>query len=202
MFGIVRMLFWLLVFGICIVAIKKHNIRYNKLSNVFFIATILGLWIFSMFVPIENMFMKFKTPENAFKYVSFENVKTVVYGKKSAFVIGEGNESNYLIVPKGKDGWKIGRGLDTIRLSNLYVDGIIVRVYQYKTTKEYFVEIANMDGEKYDLSHNRESAFIISENKNSKINLCQYYTYVYDLDENYVLKVNDQKIFPGKHSTY
>lgn len=198
MFGIIRMLLWLLVLGICTAIMKKYNLRCKKIQGIFLIVVCFALWIFSMLLPIENLFMNFETPEESFRYVNFEDVKMVVYGQDSALVVGKKNESTYLIVPKSKNGWKIGRGLDTKFISNKFVDGIIVSVYQYKATKEYFVEVENINGERCVLSHNRDSDFVVIEEKSNKKSIYRYYTYVHNLDENYIIKVNGKEVYIEK----
>lgn len=194
MFGIIRMLFWIIVFGICIVILSKHGILNKNRNKLLLFVIITLLWTGSMLVPIENLFMSFSTPEESYGYVNRENVKLVVYGQESALVIGEDTEYVYLVIPKGEEGWKIGRGMDLKFISNQYFDGIVVSIYQYKNTKEFYVEVSDIDGKECKVSDNQNSSFEILETGIDGKNKYRYYAYIYGLNENYVLKVNDKEI--------
>ena len=195
MYGIIRMLFWIIVFGICIVILSRQGILNKKRNKILVFVIITLLWTGSMLVPIENLFMSFSTPEKSYGYVNQEEVKLVVYGQESALVIGEDTEYVYLIVPKGERGWKIGRGMDLKFISNQYFNGIIVSIYQYKNTNEFYVEVVDIDGRKCKVSDNQKSYFDILETHVNEDIKFRYYTYINGLDENYILKVNDEEIF-------
>ena len=194
MFGIIRMLFWIIVFGICIVILSKHGILNKKRNKILLFVIITLLWTGSMLVPIENLFMSFSTPEKSYGYVNQEEVKLVVYGQESALVIGEDTEYVYLVIPKGEKGWKIGRGMDLKFISNQYFDGIVVSIYQYKNTKEFYLEVTDVDGKECKVTDNQNSSFETLETDIDGGNKYRYYAYIRGLNENYVLKVNDKEI--------
>lgn len=81
MFGIIRILFWIIVFERCIVILSKHGILNKKRNKVVLLVIITLLWIGSMLVPIENLFVSFSTPEKSYGYINWEEVKLVVYGR-------------------------------------------------------------------------------------------------------------------------
>lgn len=194
MFGIIRMLFWIIAFGICIVILSKHCILNKKRNKILLFVIITLLWTGSMLVPIENLFMSFSTPEKSYGYVNQEEVKLVVYGQESALVIGEDTEYVYLVIPKGEKGWKIGRGIDLKFISNQYFDGIVVSIYQYKNTKEFYLEVTDVDGKECKVTDNQNSSFETLETGIDGGNKYRYYAYIRDLNEKYVLKVNDKEI--------
>lgn len=113
--------------------------------------------------------------------------------QESALVIGGDTEYVYLVVPKGEKGWKIGRGMDLKFISNQYFDGIVVSIYQYKNTKEFYVEVTDVDGKKCKVTDNQNSSFEILKTDRDGENKYRYYTYIRDLNQNYVLKVNNKE---------
>lgn len=193
MFGIIRILFWIIVFERCIVILSKHGILNKKRNKVVLLVIITLLWIGSMLVPIENLFVSFSTPEKSYGYINWEEVKLVVYGQESALVIGGDTEYVYLVVPKGEKGWKIGRGMDLKFISNQYFDGIVVSIYQYKNTKEFYVEVTDVDGKECKVTDNQNSSFETLKTDRDGENKYRYYTYIRDLNRNYVLKVNNKE---------
>lgn len=194
MFGMMRMLFWIIVSGVCFRVLNKRERMNQKRNKMFLIVIITLLWTSSALVPIENLFISFSTPEKSYGYVNWEEVKVVVYGQESALVIGTDEDYVYLIVPKGKKGWKIGRGIDLKLVSNQYFDGIVVDIYQYKDTAEFYIEVKDIDGEKCEVHDNRNSYFTIFETDVNEGNQYYYYAYVHGLNENYILNVNDREL--------
>ena len=78
MFGIIRMLFWIVIFGISIVVLGKQDVLNKKRNKVLLFVIITILWTGSMSLPIENLFISFSTPEKSYGYVNSEDVKLVV----------------------------------------------------------------------------------------------------------------------------
>ena len=194
MFGIIRMLFWIVIFGISIVILSKQGVLNKKRNKVLLFVIITILWTGSMLLPIENLFISFSTPEKSYSYVNSEDVKLVVYGQNSALVIGEDKEYVYLVIPKGEKGWKIGRGIDLKFISNQYFDGLVVSIYQYKNTKEFYIEVADIAGTECIVSDNQKSYFEILETSVNTEKKYRYYAYIHDFNNNYILEVNNEEI--------
>ena len=189
MFGLIRTFFWCIVFCISLYIIKQKKILNKKWQLVLFFISILTLWTVSGLLPVENVFITFSSPQKAYKYVNSEEVQLVVQGEDTAFVVGKESSRNYvcLIVPKSDSGWKIGRGLDTKLVEQKIVDGIVVYVYQYRKTDDYYVTISNVRGNEVDISDNNNSLFYVLEEGDDYYT---YYAYVNELDEKYMLTVN------------
>jgi hypothetical protein len=194
MFGIVRMFFLVVIFGICIVILGKQGVLNKKRNMLFLFVIITLLWTGSMLLPIENLFISFSTPEKSYSYVNSEDVKLVVYGQESALVVGEDAEYVYLVIPRGEKGWKIGRGIDLKFISNQYFDGIVVSIWQYKHTKEFYVEVTDIDGRECMVSDNQNSNFEILKTSVEGEDKYRYYACVHELNENYTLRVNGEEI--------
>lgn len=200
MFGTFRMIFWVIMFLAGIAFLKKFKMLYKRLYVTLFGILILILWTLSMLFPIENLFITFSSPEKSYNYVNSEEVKIVVSGKISNLVIGKGHDYVYLIVPKTEEGWKIGRGLDVKMIPQQYYEGIVIGIYQYKNTKDYYVEVEDINGEQCTLKDNRNSHFeILEHNLTEDKTGYRYYAYVYDIDDSYALNVNGKTLSLKDH---
>jgi len=199
MYGIIRMLFWLLIFVIVMLQVRKNKIANTKKNMVIIIVIICILWTGSMMIPIENCFVTFESPERSFNYINSESVKEIISGDTTDLVIGEGNDYVYLIIPKNEKGWKLGRGIDFKTVAEFFDDGIIVQVYRFKESEEYYVEVEEIKGNTCEIKDNEDSCF--QESKYTVVNETRYryYAYVPGIDDNYTLTVNGKDI-PVKRS--
>lgn len=196
-FLIIRLAFWSIAFIISFLLIKKSQVRHKRRwSIVAFIVAVIMTTIFAL-MPIENAFITFSTPELAYNYNHSGNVKLIVDGEKTDFVVGaKGDAYIYAIVPKSNNRWKIGMGLDTKRIIQIISDGITIYVYQYKNTNDYFITVLDTEGGSLDIADNHNSDFKYLEKSNSTLDktFYTYYAYINDFDDQYTLTVNDKSI--------
>lgn len=197
MYGIVRIIFFGVIFLICMLFMKKYEILKGK--NI--IVTIIFMIIFctiSVLFPVENHFITFSTPEKAYGYMNFEEVKLVIEGKKSAFVLGEKDRADYvyLVIPKSETGWKLGRGIDTKLKEQKIEEGIVVSIYQYKNSDDYYVTIVDMGDRKNEISDSCNSKFITLNYTNKELgsSYSSYYASVLKYSKNYWVSVNGKQI--------
>jgi len=177
---------------------KKSKTMHKRKQYIFSVLIAVFLVTILSFIPFENLFITFNSPEDAFKYVSSEKVKLVIQGKNSDFVIGEKDVAKftYLIVPKNDNGWKVGRGLDTkLRMQKVH-NGIVIYVYQYKNTGDYYVTISDTSGKKLQIKDSHDSQFLYLENMDNTIDktYVTYYAAVFQIDSQYWININDEKI--------
>ena len=197
LFIIIRFVFWSLFLVICCYLIKKsHVIRKRKWLLIAFV-TIVLLITASDLIPVENIFVTFPSPESAYNYNNSGDVKLVVDGEKTDFIVGlKGDTTVYTIVPKSEGGWKLGMALNTKRVFQMIYDGIIIYVYQYQHSDDYYVTVLDTNGGKLEITDNRDSKFQYMEQENSVLNesFYTYYTYIKGFDDQYTLTVNDKVI--------
>lgn len=195
MYGTVRVIFWCFIFGICAFLMKKHKILRKK--NVIVAAVVIVVFcILSVMFPIENNFLTFSTPERAFNYINFEKVVLVVEGKESAFVIGEREKADYvyLVVPKCSNGWKLGRGIDIRLKEQTAIEDIVISLYQYNESNDYYINILDMGGENLEINDSCESSFVRLDNEEMNTDYVSYFANVSQYDKNYCINVNGLKI--------
>lgn len=197
MFGIVRIVFWCIIISLCIFLMKKFNIL-RKINIIVLGVLILILCTISGLFPVENYFVTFSTPEEAYSYMNFEKVKLVVEGNKSAFVVGEKDRADYdyLVIPRNQNGWKLGRGVDTKLKEQKIIEGIFVDIYEYKDGDDYYVTVLEMSGKELEILDSCDSRFIKLSYDNEEIdnNYSSYYASILSYDENYWISVNGKQI--------
>lgn len=97
MLKIIRYMIAICFFIIAIMFFKNKTIKIKKRLLKFIPSIFLSLLIFIM--PFENLFLKFNTPETAFKYTTNNcDIVKVVKGDQTALVIYRERSSTYATV--------------------------------------------------------------------------------------------------------
>lgn len=193
MYGLIRLVFGCIILCCLVLIIKKSKTMYKRKQYIFSVFMVVFLVTILSFVPFENLLITFNSPEAAFNFVNPEKVKLVIQGKNSDFVIGERDGANYtyLIVPKNDNGWKVGRGLDTKLKMRKVHNGIMIYVYQYKNTGDYYVTISDLSGEKLQIEDSHGSQFLCNTISKTYVT---YYAAAFQIDSQYWIKINDEKV--------
>lgn len=197
MFVIIRIVFGFLIFIIGLLIIRRsHIVHKRKWSAVSLVVAVI-LTTISAMIPIENVFLTFPSPELAYHYTNSGDVKLFVDGEETVFVVGtKGDTSVYAIIPKSDNGWKLGMGSDTKRVVQIIDDGVIVYVFQYKDSHDYYIAVSDTNGDLFAVEDNYNSEFYCLDNTNNTLNktVYTYYAYINDLNEQYMLIVNGKEI--------
>ena len=199
MFGVVRLIIGSIFLGSAILLIskliKKHRILLYIISIVLSAVLVAAL----AFLPFENLYTTFETPEEAYEYFNFgkSDIQLVVKGTKSDLIIDNKNGTNrYLIIPKSGDGWKIGIGANTRRVIQKLHNGIVIYVYQYKATDDFFITVLDTNGGSAIIADSYNSEFYAIEKINHTIGkvFVTYYAHISGWDNQYWISINDTKI--------
>ena len=162
MFGIVRLIIGLAFFACAIVIIlRSRSERKRRMCITSLVVTVVLITILS-FLPFENLFHAFSSAEDAYNYVDFGNGKValVIEGDESDFVVGEKNDAySYLIIPKTSEGWKVGLGVQTVRVIQKTIDEISICLYRFEKSDDYFVTVFNNRGGVIEISDSCNSRF-------------------------------------------
>ena len=197
LFVIIRLVFLTIVFLISIFLIKRSRLVQKRRWSILAFVIAVVLTTISAWIPIENVFVTFSSPESAYRYNHSGDVKLIVEGEKTDFLVGvKGETYVYAIVPKTAGGWKIGMGFDTNRKIQHVSDGITVYVYQYKDTKESFITVLDTEGGPSDVSDNRHSEFKYLEQAKDTLGktFYTYYAYINQGENPYILTGNGAPI--------
>ena len=192
---IAGVLIWLLVRFI----ISKSKIadkgRAQSISTAI-IVSVVALCI--SFIP-RNINKVFDSPEEAYLQSGYGKapVKLVVNGQNCALVVGGGkNTDNIHIVPKTAEGWKAGRGIDTKSVSHHREEKLLINVFRYKDTADYFIRVEHDNGEALQIADSAGSSFLRLDREDPAYgtDFFVYYASVYAPDEDYRLIVNGVEI--------
>lgn len=191
------------IFLVCsIIAIKKSKaIRKHILYIIFAILSVL-LIVVLVFLPFENLFVTFDSPKAAYEYfiTGKSNIELIVEGDNCDLMIDRKDDSDtYLIIPKTTDGWKVGIGSNTKIIAQELSNGIVLDVYQYKDTNEYFITILDTNGGESTISDEYNTKFLSLEKYDNYLGktFVTYYAHITDFDPQYSVIVNDNKIVLG-----
>lgn len=199
MYSLIRLLIGCIVFCCVILVLKKSKIGHKHKPYIFSVIITVVFIIILAFIPFENLFITFLSPEKAFNYYNGgkSGIKLVVNGKDSDLVIGDNNNTDvYLIVPKTASGWKIGIGMNTKRILQKIHNGITIYVYQYKNTGDYFVTILDTNGGESQITDSCNSEFSSLEKTNTSLGktFVTYYANIRDFTQQYWISINGEEI--------
>lgn len=197
MFGTVRCLIGGIFFVAFLLIIKRIKPKKGKLFNIsLLICTFIIVCVLN-FIPFENVFYTFSSPEKAYNYFYSEKkeISIVVEGEKTDFVCGrEGVEMTHLIIPKSDKGWKVGLGADTKNIKNTFKTGVSYNIYQYKNTNEYYIFLLDVSGEKATVTDSLDSNFVESSIDDGDEIKYIYYAYIPEYNEEYVVTINGRQV--------
>lgn len=199
MYIIIRLIIGFIFFVCSIAVIKTSKTARKHILYAVFAGLSVILVTVLAFLPIENSFVTFDSPKAAYEYFNSgkSNIELVVKGDNCDFIIDRKKDSDtYLIVPKTANGWKIGIGWETKRIVQKFSGGVVVYVYQYKNTNDYFVTVSDINGEKLTISDEYNTEFYPLERTDNALGktFVTYYAHITDLDSQYSVTVNGSKI--------
>ena len=196
MYTIIRLLIGC-TFLVCSMIVIKNSKGIRKhIWYIAFTSLSVLLIVVLTFLPFENLFMTFDSPEAvyAYYYLGKSNIELVVEGDDCDLIIDRKNNSDtYLMIPKTADGWKIGVGSDTKRIMQKFSDGISLDVYRYKDSGDYFITIIDTNGGESTISDEYNTKFLSLERYNDSLgkNFVTYYAHITNLNPQYSVTVND-----------
>lgn len=120
--------------------LRKSTIVRKKLIIILTLALTIIVVSLSMWFPVENLFVTFNTPEQAFNYASAGTIESIDYGKNSCMVNYtqlNGAHSHYLI-PKSQNGYKLSKQFDDEFVKNISCKYGDISATKYSGTSDYF----------------------------------------------------------------
>ena len=201
MFSIIRLIIGCIFFIASVLVIQAKPIR-KKIQYVVFALVSVVLMVMLAFFPFENYFVTFHSPTESYEYYNWgkSNIVLVVEGNNCDFIVNrEKEQDTYLIIPKTTDGWKIGIGLNTKRIVQKNSNGIIVNIYQYKNTNDYYITVFNTEGGELNVSDSYNTQFYSLEKNNNSLGkkFITYYAHIFDFNPQYNIHVDGNKIMLG-----
>jgi hypothetical protein len=205
LYGILRILFFMIIYAIGIILITKSKNKKNKLYLALISIGFILCSAFSTLVPVENLFINFKSPESVFKYVGIGKIKNVNCGESSCMIIFTDKKNSYKYsystVLKTSKGYKIGTTLSYKNVYTKKAGSKYLEVYNVVNTDDYYV---------FGLFSSKEVETRLSDSKNTEFKNvilskedADYKTYitnayVEDIDKDYYVTFESEKIYVKK----
>lgn len=185
------------VFFILNLILKKINSIKSKNKNIqLSLAVSIILTIVLSFIPFENAFMSFSSPQKAFYYYNEGEIKAILNGEKSTMIISDDNNADQItILPKTKekDKWKIGMGYYIKNVSNLKGNNFFVDIDTYNKSDDYYIYITTFNKPVCEITDNCNSEFYLIT-KDPKSYYKDYVAYIKDYNDNYSFYINGEEI--------
>ena len=174
---------------------KNSGMRLRRrLAALGAVAAILT--VFSLFPP-EVAFLSFSSPQEAFAYNNIGQIELTVTGEESALVAAHsGDHDTIRIVAKTGERWKAGIGLDTKTVSHKVADGVVITVYRYRSTNEYYVSLLNANGGEMDIADTGGADLQHTERDNAVLQerFYTYYFYARDLTADRTVSIGGKAV--------
>ena len=200
MFSFVRIIIGGIFFAIALAVIKRSKASRKNMLYVLFAFITAGLITVLSFCPFENLFMDFDSPKAAYEYYTFgkSNIVLMVEGNECDLVVNRKDIASYehLMIPKSTNGWKIGIGTNVKSEYKKTANGIIVCVYRYNNTNDYFISVYDPQGGETEITDAFNTEFQKVEDTVIELGktFITYYAHITDYNDQYGSIVNGELI--------
>ena len=124
----------LLIIGICILIFRKKCLLLfrTKALSITTVLFVIVLFYTSLYLPIEESWVRFDTPEEAFEYTYFnKKILQVIEDEECAFIVYEDSNMGvmYISLNKEDDKWKMHNAYSAYSINLVHLDNsTIIRV--------------------------------------------------------------------------
>ena len=189
----IRIMIFFIIFIVLFVKIRRTKIVKKKLVTVLLLLFCVVFCSVSYFVPVENLFVNFKSPQDVFKYSCNGEIEDVVYGNNSCLIF---SADTHNIIPKTKTGYKIPIAFSMKTVGHKIDETGSFNVYHVPDTDDYYI---------WGTTISIGSNIVVADGNNSQLKIrltpndgTDYYTVlVYGLIDNftdeYYLLINGEK---------
>lgn len=191
MYGILRLLLGVAIFFLSIFIIRRMDFKKKTLLTRMAFVLAIVICLVLNFVPFENAFVTFDSPEDAYRYYKgwSQEIDLFVEGRNSDFVITNKNE--ILIIPKMKEGWKLGIGPDIKHVIWGSSESGTISIYRYKETNDYYVQVIVADDIVQKVEDSYDSTFVTGgEERTGKV----YFAALERFDKQYKIYINGEEV--------
>jgi len=198
LYALVRIIIWGCVFAVAYYQIIKKS-KIIKKRRVAILSFVLCLLLCSLtgYLPVENLFISFKTPESVLWYFNDSKVDDVVHGNDSSMVIlsnKRNSSTGHLIVPRSPKGYKIPSIHSTRRI--LRKSSYIARfdVYSVIGTDDYYI-IGHLFSEEDEVTISDTNGTVrYIADRIGDIYSVRFFGYIESFTYDYYLLINGEKV--------
>ena len=144
MFVIIRGCLLVLGTAVLVIKIRALNIRKKKTLMIISVFAWIMLISVSAMFPIENEFITFNTPEEAFRYAENKEIEMKLQGERSCLIMYRENynTSSFYFIPMVGDGYKLPTVLTKKRIQNTQdIKDItcFIDIYRIRNTSDHYI---------------------------------------------------------------
>lgn len=196
---LLRIIICLILFIIVLLLFRKYGMIKKKSVLIVTILLFIVVTTLTYFAPVENLFINFSTPQEAFKYSTIGTLEEVITGENSAMVIYSdgGNNSSLQFIPKGDNGWKVGTSLSHTQIATAANKDYYITIDKVNDTNDFYIVIhESFANERKEVTDNKNSLFDyrVEENKGTDTYHYIYYAYVKNINNNYKVMIQGKEI--------
>lgn len=138
-----RIFAWVALAIPCIFAIRRSRVVRKRALMITSIVLLILLVSLTAMFPVENLFLRFDTPEDVFHYTSTGDIYGRVDGESSSMILyaTSPNTISEYIVPKTDTGYVIPTYLSNKTVWNSMDSNGVVQVYWQKGTQDHYVMV-------------------------------------------------------------
>ena len=191
MYDVLRLLIGVIIFLLSIFIIRRIDFKKKTLLTRVALLLAIVICLLLNFVPFENVFVTFDSPEDAYGYYKgwLQEIELLVEGRNSDFVITD--KSEILIIPKTKEGWKLGIGSDIKWVMWGSSESGTISIYRYKETNDYYVQVIAWNDMVQTVEDSYNSAFVTGgEGRTGKV----YFAALDRFDKEYKIYINGEEV--------
>lgn len=139
-----RILAWVALAIPCIFAIRRSSAVRKRALMIASVVLLMLLMSLTAMFPVENLFLRFDTPEDVFHYTNTGDIYGRVDGDSSSMILyaTSPNTIGKYIVPKADTGYVIPAYLSSKAVWDSISSNGIVKVYLQKGTQDHYVMVS------------------------------------------------------------
>lgn len=197
---LIRITICIILFFIVLILLRKRRIIKKGYSLIFVVLSFVTITTLTYFIPIENLFINFSTPQEVFKYSTIGNLQKVIFGENSAMIMyssGTGNDNSLQYIPRDNEGWKIGTSYSHSQVAVASNKDYYINIENIRDTDDFYVVIhESFAKNRKEIKDNQNSQFGYREVKNVRTDTYHYiyYAYVKNIDNNYTISIQGKDI--------
>jgi len=187
--------------------LKQKQKPIAKITVAMYVLLLMVISTITFFLPVENLFLTFPTPEKAAAYYLIGEITGIAEGKNSCLVLY--GDSSSSIIPKTDNGYKIGTpfNITNIKTSTYYSElssnQAISALARAKGTDDYYIagvlmmDLDELEKNNFSISDSNSSEFEYTIDNIVSVNTktINFHAFVGKISEDYCVYLNGEVIF-------
>lgn len=196
---ILHLLIFTVIFVTSFLLIKRSKIVNKRLAIALDGIFCIALLAISSFLPIENLFVNFKSPEDVFHYISTGQIEYIDCGDNSCLIYSKPSnyESKYIFILKSVSGYKISSFLSTKIIQSKDDNDGSFNVYNIVGTNDYYIIGSTVLEETKIIiigSNNELLEYVALYNGTTGSRVVLIHSYIKNYTHDFYLLINGKKI--------